>query len=405
MKQKVMMLVAVLAAAFAVRGEDVWSCDSEPVRIDTGNTHTVRDGATILADPAWHGAESFTVSLDGEELFTATEAAGYEWRPSVTGTFTLTGVGGTHTETAVFHVLSLTAESGDCRWTYTVENGGVVIGDGSGVAVSPAPEGRLEIPATLGGFPVAGIAASAFNGCGELTEVLIPNTVTNIGANAFSGCSGLTSVTIPDSVMNIGSSAFSDCGALTNMVLPFVGARRGNSGTTDSLFGYIFGTSSYTGGMVKQYYTSGSYSTFYIPSSLRNVTITDETALGYGAFYGCSGLTNVTIGNSVTSIGNYAFYNCSGLTSVTIPDSVTNIGSSSFYGCSGLTSVTIGNGLTSIESSAFYNCSGLTSVTIPDSVTNIGDRAFYDCYRLTSVTIPQCLCNDPYPWSSDDGMF
>ncbi|SNU05699.1 Leucine rich repeat-containing protein, partial [Prevotellaceae bacterium MN60] len=31
----------------------------------------------------------------------------------------------------------------------------------------------------------------------------------------------------------------------------------------------------------------------------------------------CSGLTSVTIGNSVTSIGNRAFYDCSGLTSVT----------------------------------------------------------------------------------------
>ena len=35
----------------------------------------------------------------------------------------------------------------------------------------------------------------------------------------------------------------------------------------------------------------------------------------------------------VTSIGNFAFSRCSGLTSVTIPNTVTSIGSSAFDGC------------------------------------------------------------------------
>ena len=50
------------------------------------------------------------------------------------------------------------------------------------------------------------------------------------------------------------------------------------------------------------------------------------------AFARCSGLTSVTIPNSVTSLGNSAFCNCSGLTSVTIPNSVKSIGDLAFYG-------------------------------------------------------------------------
>ena len=77
------------------------------------------------------------------------------------------------------------------------------------------------------------------------------------------------------------------------------------------------------------------------------------TSIGNEAFYGCRGLTSVTIGNSVKSIGNYAFGSCSGLTSVTIPNSVTSIGSYAFSDCSGLTSVNIGNSVTSIDDYAF----------------------------------------------------
>ena len=246
---------------------------------------------------------------------------------------------------------------------------------------------------------------------------------------AFRYCSSLTSVIIPDSVTSIGSGAFSGCSALEEITIPFVGAEAGktSSDTYQYPFGYIFGTSSYTGGTaVKQYYYGSSTSsttstTYYIPSSLRSVTVTGGNILR-GAFYNCSMLTSVTMPDSVTSIGNYAFKDCSSLTSVTIPDSVTSIGDYAFYGCSSLEIMTIPfvgatkdgtnnrfnyifgggsvpvslkeviiTGGTSIGYQAFYNCSGLTSITIPDSVTSIGDYAFYGCSGLISITIPDSV--------------
>ena len=129
------------------------------------------------------------------------------------------------------------------------------------------------------------------------------------------------------------------------------------------------------------------------------------TSIGYEAFSGCSGLTSVTIGNSVTSIGSDAFYNTgiynnnsnwdNGVLyidnclikansdavkgSYTIKEGTRLISSSAFYDCSGLTSVTIPNSITSITYEAFCFCSRLTSVTIPNSVTYIGSSAFSSC--------------------------
>ena len=66
---------------------------------------------------------------------------------------------------------------------------------------------------------------------------------------------------------------------------------------------------------------------------------TSNDKLGDYAFYGCSGLTSLTLPSGVTSIGYRAFEGCSGLTSLTIPSSVTSIGYGAFAGCSGLTSI------------------------------------------------------------------
>ena len=168
----------------------------------------------------------------------------------------------------------------------------------------------------------------------EVTDLVIPNSVTKISASAFYYCSGLTSVEIPGSVTSIGNSAFSGCSGLKSVEIP------------------------------------GSV-----------------TSIGNSAFYGCSALTSVEIGNAVTSIGNYAFYYCSGLTSVEIPGSVTSIGDYAFSGCRGLTNVVIGKSVTSIGASAFKDCSRLTGIEIPASVTSIGDNAFFGCNGLTRVDI------------------
>ena len=89
----------------------------------------------------------------------------------------------------------------------------------------------------------------------------------------------------------------------------------------------------------------------------------------------------------MTSISTNTFRNCSGLTSITIPESVTSIESSAFDGCSSLTSITIPESVTSIESSAFDGCSSLTSITIPEGVTSIESSAFDGCSSLNTMTI------------------
>ncbi len=180
----------------------------------------------------------------------------------------------------------------------------------------------------------------------------------------------LTSIIVPSYVTEIDGGAFEGCSSLESLTLPFVGANAEDTFNTN--FGYIFGASAF------------NKNDIYVPASLKTVEITSGKNIAEYAFRGCSGLTSITIPDSVTSIGSFS--GCSGLTSITIPDGVTSIGYRAFSGCSGLTSISIPASVTSIGGYAFYDCSNLTSITIPASVTSIGVYAFDGCSNLSSVT-------------------
>ena len=194
------------------------------------------------------------------------------------------------------------------------------------------------------------IGLMAFEGCADLTSITLPPSITSIRESTFQNCKSLKSITIPESVTTIREGAFAWCPALTSITLPSSLTSIGNSAFT--------GCSSLTSITIPSSVTNiGDYA-FEHCTSLNKINIPESvTHIGISALSGCTGIQNPVfnskffvklptsyqgsyeISESIESICGGAFFGCSGLTSITIPESVTSIGEAAFWDCVNLKNV------------------------------------------------------------------
>ncbi len=138
------------------------------------------------------------------------------------------------------------------------------------------------------------------------------------------------------------------------------------------------------------------------------------TSIGDNAFQGSSGLTSVTIPQSVNSVGYDAFRGCTSLTRVNTSDLAAwcriNFGNASanplyyaqhlYVENNEVTDLVVPNEVYIIGDYAFFNCS-LTSVKFHKSVISVGKQAFNNSAAIGTVT---CGATTPPSWD-DIAMF
>lgn len=272
----------------------------------------------------------------------------------------------------------------------------------------------IVVPSVHEGLPVTSIGREAFAQNGNITAVILPDSIVSIDSRAFYGCTALTEAELPRRVNAFGEFVFDGCKNLVKVNLPenMTLLPKHTFNGCHSLAAIQFPSTLKTISE-RAFYECRKLTDFTLPSALETIEI--------NAFSGCHTLTSVNIPATVKNIGTRAFSNCVSIDTLTvakgninyysegncvisfgkliigckssvIPQEVTVIGEGAFQGCKGLERIDSGDhvaslrGITAIEDYAFMGCSSLKNVIIPTSVVSIGDGAFDSCETLATVS-------------------
>ena len=243
---------------------------------------------------------------------------------------------------------------------------------------------------------VSTIGNEAFDGCTNLTEAQLPESLLTIGEYAFQSC-GLTEINLPSRLVRTGNYAFYDCSALASVGIP-AGIEKISNGCfykCGALQEIRFdGTMAQWKDLTIESYNQAVYEALircsdgsidYSGLCGQDLTWSFDAATGTLAISG-SGATwpdyfpwdelradirKVVVGTGVTSIGgatmeNGAFQDCVNLTQVSLPEGLTFLGGRSFQNCDSLTEVTLPASLTEVHQGGFGDCDSLQRILVAE---------------------------------------
>lgn len=188
------------------------------------------------------------------------------------------------------------------------------------------------------------IGESAFEGCTNLHQVNFSNSSVSLDKNAFYGCTSLTSISNTTNITSLGRYCFSHTtNAFTEVYFPnamiglyaFQGWSYLSSLTLGSVANNVtvpelFSNESFTNTYAVSYKVSGVTYTYYVPNSLKTLTICKESSISSRYACNMSKLETLNLPETVKTICSYAFSGCSGIKSLYLPDSITEIQSYAF---------------------------------------------------------------------------
>jgi len=128
-------------------------------------------------------------------------------------------------------------------------------------------------------------------------------------------------------------------------------------------------------------------------TGLTEVTLPSTiTTIEKKAFRGCTALQEINTPQTLSTIEEYAFENCTALEEFDMEASISAMGEGCFRNCSELEEITLPTSLNTLPAKAFEGCTDLETVYIDRVLLSVGSRAFAGCSNVTSFT---CMAGTP----------